>query len=43
MRFSGVTRKMIDQFFTEVEGPDRDWQDYEIVEDNDRQELLIDD
>jgi hypothetical protein len=36
MRFSGVSRQMIDQFFTDVEGPDRDWQDYEVVEDNDR-------
>ena len=22
---SGVSRRMIEQFFTEVEGPDRDW------------------
>ena len=24
-RYSGVSKLMIDQFFTEVEGPDRDW------------------
>jgi hypothetical protein len=41
MRFSGVSRKMIEQFFKDVEGPDRDWQDqeYEIYED--RQELIV--
>ncbi len=34
---------MIEQFFKDVEGPDRDWQDqeYEIYED--RQELIVDD
>ena len=25
-RSSGISQRMIDQFFTEVEGPDRDWQ-----------------
>ena len=32
---------MIEQFFKDVEGPDRDWQDqeYEIYED--RQELIV--
>lgn len=25
-RYSLVSKRMIDQFFTEVEGPDRDWQ-----------------
>ena len=35
MRYSGVARRMIEQFFTEIEGPDRDWRDteYEIYED----------
>ena len=33
---------MIDQFFTEVEGPDRDWQDdYDVFGEEDRSELRI--
>ena len=38
-----VSRLMIDQFFKEVEGPDRDWhdEDYEIEMDHERPTLLI--
>ena len=33
---------MIEQFFTEIEGPDRDWQeDYEIYSDESRLQLII--
>ncbi len=34
---------MIEQFFTEIEGPDRDWlsEDYDECSDEDRQELII--
>jgi hypothetical protein len=34
---------MIEQFFLEVEGPDRDWmeEDYYGYTDEDRQELII--
>ena len=28
-RALGISRRMLEQFFTEVEGPDRDWQRYE--------------
>ena len=28
-RSSGISKRMIDQFFTEEEGPDRDWQKYD--------------
>ncbi len=40
---STVSRRMIEQFFTEVEGPDRDWMkdDYDRFNDEDRQELII--
>ena len=30
--FSSVSGRMIEQFFTEVEGPDRDWSDFEYEE-----------
>jgi hypothetical protein len=34
---------MIEQFFTEMEGPDRDWNDnYEPYEDEDRETLFFD-
>ena len=35
---------MIDQFFIEEEGPDRDWQKYEydVLQDDDREELVVD-
>jgi hypothetical protein len=39
--FSTVSQRMIEQFFTEVEGPDRDWQDYDAYEDDDRAELMM--
>jgi hypothetical protein len=42
-RPSSVSRRMIEQFFTEIEGPDRDWQyeDYDMYEDRDRPELIM--
>ena len=45
-RSSGISKRMIDQFFTEVEGPDRDWQQYDdyddiIGEDDLPSELMI--
>ncbi len=36
-----VTDLMIAQFFTEVEGPDRDWKDDYGYEDEDRESLFI--
>ena len=41
--YSTVSRKMIEQFFTKVEGPDHDWQDeyYDVFSDIDRLELII--
>ena len=38
-----VSRRMIEQFFTEIEGPDRDWQeeDYDVFADEDRSVLII--
>ena len=42
---SSVSKLMIDQFFTEVEGPDRDWSQYDnsdiFGEDDDRSELIL--
>ena len=39
---SGVSRRMIEQFFTEIEGPDRDWQQYELISvKEDRYSLII--
>ena len=36
---------MIEQFFTDVEGPDRDWEQYDnsdiFGEDDDRSELIV--
>ena len=44
-RKSTVSKLMIDQFFTEVEGPDRDWYQYDnsdiFGEDDDRSELIV--
>ncbi len=42
-RFSGVSKRMIEQLFNQVEGPDRDWQleDSGIL-DEDRETLIID-
>ena len=42
-RFSGVSRRMIEQFFTEVEGPDRDWRDPDenIFGEGEREELIL--
>ena len=43
-RSSSISKRMIDQFFTEVEGPDRDWSqgDYDIFnEDDDPQEPTV--
>jgi hypothetical protein len=39
-----VSRRMLEQFFTEVEGPDRDWQedDYEVYSNENRLPLIID-
>ena len=36
---------MIEQFFTEEEGPDRDWQkyDYDVFQEDDRDELADED
>ena len=43
MRLSGVSRRMIEQFFTEVEGPDRDWRDpdEDIYGEENRDELIV--
>ena len=43
MRMSGVSRRMIEQFFTEVEGPDRDWRDpdEDIYGEENRDELIV--
>ncbi len=43
--YKSVSRIMIEQFFTEIEGPDRDWQqeDYDEYLDIDRQDLIITD
>jgi hypothetical protein len=40
--YSGIQKRMIDQFFTEVEGPDRDWQsdDFNYFDDE-RDELTV--
>jgi hypothetical protein len=40
--YSGISKRMIDQFFTEVEGPDRDWQsdDFDYFDDE-RDELTV--
>ena len=40
---SSVSRRMIEQFFTELEGPDRDWQDYDlgILLEEDRISLIV--
>ena len=45
MRLSGVSRRMIEQFFTEVEGPDRDWRDpdEDIYGEENRDELIVED
>ena len=43
-RSSGVSKRMIEQFFTEVEGPDRDWQQYDnnmFEEEYHRSELIL--
>ena len=39
----GISRRMLEQFFTEVEGPDRDWQRYEddLFADDARDELIL--
>ena len=45
-RYSGVSRRMIDQFFTDVEGPDRDWADRDLDflddQEEDWKELIVD-
>ena len=40
--FTRVSQRMIDQFFTEVEGPDRDWSedDYDVFDEEDRDQLI---
>ena len=36
-----VSQRMISQFFTEVEGPEREWQNYDIIEDEDVDHTLV--
>ena len=39
--FSGVSKRMIEQFLTEVEGPDRDWQQTDqVLLEEDRETLI---
>ncbi len=41
-RSSGISKRMIEMFFTEVEGLDRDWQqDYDCEDNFDRLELKL--
>lgn len=44
--FTSLSKRMIDQFFTEVEGPDRDWEDkdYDFLfgENSTQEELILD-
>ena len=43
--FSGVSKRMIEQFFHEVEGPDRDWSEdgSEYFEEGERDSLMLED
>jgi len=45
MRYSGVSQRMIDQFFNDDEGLDRDWrdQDEDIYGEPDRNQLIVQD
>lgn len=36
-----VSQRMIAQFFTEVEGPDREWKYYDIIEEEDYDHTLV--
>ena len=41
--FTGISKRMIQQFFHDMEGPDRGWKpDYdEVLEEGDRDELIL--
>ena len=39
---SGISKLMIDQFFTEIEGPDRNWEQEDLGDlDEDRDTLIL--